>query len=259
MSTKITNVYVKNRAAGETSFKEVDSVYVGGTKVFEKAKGVAATTPEGVIPLRYSSSGTGPYGGYRSLYTSSEMRELPYTSCFGVLLMPIQYMGHIYVPMIQPVISGNPAYYLLRVGYSKGSGGIANAILKVKIYGSGASTSGWNITERDLINTGGSLYAPTLTTTLYKVYYDDFEADPDLGQYSTLCNSQSPIALNVIYYEMEYARLISSTPTEAPSTITVRSNSAATTSPATEGYPLVYSKREGSGIKFSSTSNLYVN
>lgn len=259
MATKITNVYVKNRAAGETSFKEVNSVDAGSTRVFEKAKNVAVTTPEGVIPLKYSSSGTGPYGGYRSLYTSSEMRELPYSSCFGVLLMPIQYMGHIYVPEIQPVISGTPSYYLLRVGYNTRNGSIANAIAKVKIYGSEASTPDWDITEKNLTNAGGSLYAPTLTTTLYKVYYDDFADDPDRGQYSILCNKQSPITQNVIYYEMEYVRLVSSTPTEAPSTITVRSNSAATTSPATEKYPLVYSKRDGTGIKFSVTSNLFVN
>lgn len=264
MATKITNVYVKNRAAGETSFTEMDSVYVGGTRVFKKGEWTSTTTPQGVIPLKRVSSDTGPYGEYRSLFTEQEMMEIPYlTDSFGVLLMPIQYRGHIYIPMPQPVISGSPVYYILRVGIYPST----DSTMEIKIYEPSASTSGWVITEKALTDVGGALYAPTLTTTLYKVDHADFDTYPDRGQSSILCNSQSRIAKpgvsnskHIAYFEMEYTRFNSSTGEPAPSIITVRSNVRTQISyPATAGYPLVFSTRNGTGRYFPGISSLYVN
>lgn len=190
MATKITNVYVKNRAAGETSFKEVDSVYAGSTRVFGAIYSTP-TTPMGIIPLKYASSGTGPYGGFRTLYTQAEM-DTNIDAPWGFLITPVYAYGSYYVP------NSLDYYDYLTVSYKVGS-----SIGSFKIPGKGIDNSNWITTEKEYTPEGAPLFMTTLTQTLYMPYCQNFSFETP--QYCYLCNkTTSPLTMTAKWFRVPY-------------------------------------------------------
>lgn len=229
MATKITNVYVKNRAAGETSFKEVDSVYAGGTRVFKKASAANTITPEGIIPLKYVSESS------YALYTQDEIGSKYPPSCFGVLLTPVQYKGDLYEP---DTSSG-----WLKLEVYAGSNTTTH---QLPIQG----TSGpWHVAYKEIPDQGGAIFAPTLSDTLYLIPFTNFSFNR--VQHCYLCYASYPALGADSSYNMVYANK-----TEqglGPSVIRVITNYS----------PIISHKfksvRESTGITLSGFSNLYVN
>ena len=243
MATKITNVYVKNRAAGETSYTEVDSVYAGGTKVFGTIY-TTPVTPMGIIPLKRTSSDTGPYGGYRSLYTQTEM-DTTISTAWGFLITPVYAYGSYYVP------NSLDYFDYLTVTYMD----IQYTTYNFRIPGLKSPRDGWIITEKRYTPEGAALFAPTLTETLYMPYWQNFSFET--SQYCYLCNRDSvPLTFSARWFKAPYKRLHSGTSGSSPETIDVyggRQDSSL--GPGN----LVKSQRAAEGRARTSTRKLFVN
>lgn len=244
MSTKITNVYVKNRAAGETSFKEVDSVYVGGTKVFGTIY-TTPVTPMGIIPLKnVTPSSAGPYGYQRSLYTQNEMDTIISTA-WGFLITPVYAYGSYYVPNSLDYFDYLTVTYK-DIQYSTGS---------FRIPGLKSTGNGWITTEKKYIPEGTALFAPTLTETLYMPYWQNFSFET--SQYCYLCNRDSvPITISAKWFKAPYKRLYGGSSGSSPETIDVYVGTP-DTSLGTGN--LVKSQRAAEGRARTVTRKLYVN
>ena len=208
MSTKITNVYVKNRAAGETSFKEVDSVYAGDTRVFGHIYSTP-TTPMGIIPLKRASSEMGPYGEFRTLYTQAEM-DTTISTAWGFLITPVYAYGSYYVP------NSLDYYDYLTVSYKTGY-----SIGSFKIPGKGIDDSDWITTEKKYTPEGEALFAPTLFKTLYMPYCQNFSFET--SQYCYLCNRDTiPLTIDAKWFRVPYKVLQGGGPSDSfPKTIYV--------------------------------------
>ena len=251
MATKITNVYVKNRAAGETSFTEVDSVYAGSTRVFEKAKWVAATTPAGIIPLKSLSNTVGQYGPYRSLCTQEQMDKVNST-CLGFLLTPVEYAVGLYVP---DWVTDKEITIHIRSGDYNMTGSSSVETLHMDRLGD-SSDKQYIYAHNYIRDEGSALFSPTLTTTLYLKTYNGFTSSR--GQNAYLINRVGPpFMVNIwgVYVKYKYW---DGTDTGCPY-ITVAVGPEYLYPPA--GYPsqIVLSSRNGSGTALSGASNLYVN
>lgn len=253
MATKITNVYVKNKAAGETSFTEVDSVYVGDTRVFQKAKWVAATTPEGIIPLKSLSNTVGQYGPYRSLCTQEEMDKVN-TTCFGFLLTPVGLDGGLYVPYWDHDNDTGITIHIRSGNYNM-TGSSSVSILHMDHIGD-SSDKQYIYASNYIRKEGSALFSPTLTTTLYLKTYNGFTSSRRQDAY--LINRVGPpFTINIwgVYVKYKYW---GGTDTGRPY-ITVAVGPKFQDPPA--GYPpqIVRSSRNGSGTALTGTSNLFVN
>ncbi len=253
MATKITNVYVKNRAAGETSFKEVDSVYAGSTRVFQKAKWVAATTPAGIIPLKSSSGTGGQYGPARSLCTQEEMDKVN-SSCFGLLLTPVEFNGGLYVPYWNHDNDTGITIHIRSGNYDM-AGSSSIEILHMDHMGD-SSDKQCIYASNYIRKEGSALFSPTLTTTLYLKTYNGFTSSRQQDAY-LINRVGSPFMLDIwgVYVKYNYW---GGTDTGTPY-ITVAVGPKFQYPPA--GYPpqIVRSSHNGSGTALTGTSNLYVN
>lgn len=248
MATKITNVYVKNRAAGETSFTEVDSVYTGGTQVFKKNQWLITNAPKGIIPLKYVSDTYGSYGLYRSLFTQEEM-DRDHNSWYGFLITPVKHNGNLYVPQV----SNGRINFTYTVKMSNGNTSTSGSYLYEESNNHESPVFGtYSIWKKDIPKEGGAIFSSSITDTLYQIYYNDFNPDWSRWQYCYLVNLfKGRVFKDVMWIQIPYVWGIGAH--YEPGSISVVSKS---NGPGTVG-----SLRFGMncGIKLLETSNLYVN
>lgn len=248
MATKITNVYVKNRAAGETSFTEVDSVYTGGTQVFKKNQWSITNTPMGIIPLKYVSDTYGSYGLCRSLFTQEEM-DSDRNSWYGFLITPVKHKGSLYVPQV----SNGRINFIYTIKMSNGWDNTSGSYLYAESNNHESPVFGtYSIWKKDIPKEGGAIFSSSITDTLHQIYYNDFSPDRSEWQYCYLVNLfKGRVFKDVAWVQIPYVWGIGEH--YEPGTINVVSKSSM------QGY--VGSLRFGMncGIKLSGSSNLYVN
>lgn len=250
MATKITSVYVKNRAVGETSFTEVDSVYAGSTRVFEKSKSSPATTPMGIIPLAaIPNASEGQFGPYRTLFTQEQMQAT--SAYYGFLLTPVQYKGGLYFPNV--TYRNDIGYLTVYFNYYVGGGHTSTKNYSIMSSG-GIKLDGfgeYNTFMRDIPAEGDTVFSPTLTNTLYRMSYTNY--DSTLKQPAYLCNLSSlnkgSLPYPVVWMEVLY-KWVAGVNTNTP-------RIQVCTKPISG--KIVSERNSTAGIKYVGTSNLYVN